>query len=188
MGYFRALYTVDIGRQLDKLFASTIVYGGERDNAMYLSFGPGQRPNGLHSYANGSVVSSTELFPLGHYPCVEECPPHGIGYLVEITFTPERNSDSTLLCITLPSRHIPLKNEAPFEQPTSSFSWTHEDRVIVAYPVSGTVSVRFVISEIPANRSLENYEISDLFRTPASTPVKRSVEFNLGILKFKFEV
>ncbi len=187
MGYFSALYTVDIVKHLDKIITSTIVYGEERDRPMYLSFGPGTRPSGLHSYADGSVASTTKLHPLGHYPCIEECPPLSAGHLVEIAFTPERISDSTLVCITLPPKHVPMKGQSPFEQPVSSFSWARGERIVVAYPVSGTVSIRFAITEIPADRSLESYEINDLFRTPQSTPTKRSVEINLGILKLKFE-
>jgi len=71
MGYFANLYLVEARATADAIEVSTSVFGAEIGPVAYFSWGAGNRPPGMHEYANGTIFSDAELTLLPSYPSVE---------------------------------------------------------------------------------------------------------------------
>jgi hypothetical protein len=59
------------------------------------------------------------------------------------------------------------------------------ERLIATYPVIGRADIRFWISRLPADESLDDYDITQLFHPEAKQGLKAEFEFNLGFFKVK---
>ena len=189
MGYFAHLYVIDCSADQDGVTLVTNIFGSELAPTTYFSWGVGQRPPGMYEYADGTVVSETQLRLLPGYPLVERCGIAALGdsdhCLIEASFEPRSSSDPVLYHLLLPSRFVPSRARQPFVQPVAPSVSRLRERLIATYPVVGSADIRFWISRLPADESLENYAITQLFHPEAKQGLRAEFEFNLGFCKIK---
>jgi hypothetical protein len=185
MGYFANLYLVEVEATEEQIKTRTSVYGSEIGPRAYFSFGEGQRPPGLYSYAAGAIVSDVELKLLPPYPVVEVESENPDTCLFEAGFTPRDQQDPVMFHFVLPERFIPRRDREPFEQPRAPFVSRAGDRLRATYAVVGAADFRFHIERLEEGGTLDSYDIVKLFHPEGAKSTKVGVEFNFGILKFK---
>jgi hypothetical protein len=185
MGYFANLYVLEANANGADIATRTTIYGNEIGAAAYFCWGPGERPNQLHSYANGTMLCDTELKSLPGYP-LEERSENSTEFLIEANFQPRRADDPVLFHLILPKRFIPRRDMKPLEQPNKPFLYTTDDRIVATYPSVGTTAIRFWITRIGEQESLADYDLHKLLHPDEERPTKIGFEFNLGIFKLKY--
>jgi hypothetical protein len=185
MGFFANLYIAEIEAIDGRVQTRTSVYGSEIGPRAYFSFGEGQRPPGLYSYANGAIVSDVELKLLPPYPLIEVESEDPDIRLFEAGFTPRDQQDPVMFHFVLPERFIPRRDREPFEQPRAPFVSRVGDRLCATYAVVGAANFRFHIERLEEGRTLDSYDPVKLFHPEGAKSTKVGIEFNFGILKFK---
>jgi hypothetical protein len=187
MGYFANLYVIDASATDEGVTTTTTTYGA--DVKPHFSWGIGERPPGFFSYADGTVVSDTDMTVLPGYPRIERCSPKwGTDRdrcLIEGSFQPRQHDDPVIFHLMLPGGFVPRPDMKPFKQPSTPFVFRFNDRVVATYPVVGPAEVRFWITRLQDDMSLDDYDSERLFHPDQSKPLKAEVEFNVGILKLK---
>ncbi len=186
MGYFANLYIVEVDVADGVIKARTTIYGNWVNKDSYVCWGPGERPSGLHSYANGTVCSDVELKLLPGYPMIETVGTSPDEALIQANFRPKGEKDAVLFHFVLPERFIPRGDLQPLDQPTEPFVYPAGERIVVTYPVEGRATVRFRISRIENHESLADFQYEKLLHSEAGRSLKVGVELNLGLFKLKF--
>lgn len=185
MGYFANLYTVETTAHEDYVEVETSVYGGEAGERMYFSWGAGHRPGNLYSYAHGTLFSSKPLNLLPGYPLVERYTDTD-SFLLEAAFTPMHRDDPVLLHVILPENYVPGRDRSPLIQPCDPFVHIHQGRMVITYPASGAVTLRFWVNRIREDESLSDYDENKVLTPVAARSIKPEFEINLGVFKVKF--
>jgi hypothetical protein len=185
MGYFGHLYLVEVNAHGDAIEVATSVLGAEIGQTPYFCWGVGDRPPGLHAYAENTAFSDRPLRPLPGYPLVEKYGPDESRILLEASFTPKHADDPVLFHFLLPDRFVPRRDQAPLIQPTPPFVCVVENRLTATYPVVGAAEIRFWIARLEAEDSLENYDVAQILHPAEKRATKVELEFNLGIFKVK---
>lgn len=187
MGYFANLYVAELTAKPDDVETRTLIYGREIGGRAYFSVGEGERPPGLHSYANGTVFSDVELRLLPGYPLIQREGDDSETCLFEANFTPRQGDDPVMFHFLLPERFIPRRDKKPLDQPTIPFVSRVGDRLSATYPVIGPGTFRFWVEQLRTARSLDEYDLQKLFHPDEVRSVKWGFEFNLGFFKAKVE-
>ena len=118
MDYFVYLYVGDLFVDADGIKSYITVYKSKQVERAYLSCGAGQRPAGLHPYANGTIFSDVELKPLPSYLQISQASTDPDRYLFRAHFTPETEGHPVLFHFLLPHSFVPRRNLRPLEQPS----------------------------------------------------------------------
>jgi hypothetical protein len=186
MGYFGHLYLVEVNDHGSTVKVTTSVLGADiHHGTAYFSWGAGDRPEGLHSYAEGTVFSDQALQLLPGYPLVESYDQAENRVLLEATFNPKHSDNPVLFHFSLPDRFVPRPNEDPLDQPSPPFVCRSKSRLTATYPVVGPATIRFWIARMDAEDSLDNYRLGKLLHPAEKRATRVEVEFNLGIFKLK---
>jgi hypothetical protein len=93
MGYFANLYLIEIFTRQNSAIVETTIYGGHIEPRAYFSWGPGERTEGLQSYAHETLFSDTQLGKLPGYPMQEQYPADE-PFLLDASFNERSDSIS----------------------------------------------------------------------------------------------
>jgi len=187
MGYFANLYLVEVSTAGDLANVSTMIYGRGIGARAYFSWGPGDRPEGLHPYGHGTLFCDIQLTLLKGYPLIERYPASE-PFLLDASFTPRENSDPVVFHIILNESYVPMRNRNPFIQPSQPCAYRQQERIIITYPVVGSAGIRFWISRIKDNESLDDYDLTKIVQPEVRDPGKFKFKFNLGVFGVEREM
>jgi hypothetical protein len=185
MGYFANLYVIDITATSELIEYETSIYGADIEPRAYFTWGRGERPAGLFSYAHDTIFSDQELKLMPGYPLRERQAGEPERLRVEASFNPRAHDDPVLFHILLPERFVPRRDLDTLVQPGKPYIDVQQDRVIVTYPVVGPGEVRFSASQLEPGDSLNNFDLVKVLEPEERNPLKAEVEFNLGVFKLK---
>jgi hypothetical protein len=187
MGYFAYAYIVDAYESdVDFLLTRSIytVDLGNPGQRVLFSWDQGERPEGMHAYANGALFCSNRLSLLPGYPLTKRLR-HDGQYLIDEGFTPDTGNGSVLYHLTLPARFVPCPDR-PLTNPSQPNVTLRGDRLSVAYATQGDGAIRFWVRRLQERESFADFDLDRILEIPASRSSKFEVEINLGVLKFKF--
>lgn len=185
MGYFANLYIVEVSASETTAQMRTTIYGNDIGPVAYFCWGPGDRPEGLHSYAGGTVFCDSELKLLPGYPLDETFDDANQG-LISANFTPRHRDDPVLFHFVLPERFIPRRDMKPLEQPVRPFVYTADQRIVATYPVIGAGRIQFWVTRLKQTETISDYEVHKFLHPEEEHPLKMGFEFNVGVFKLKF--
>jgi hypothetical protein len=187
MGYFAYAYIVDVVEtDVDVLLTRSIYgvgHGIPGDRALF-SWDRGERPEGMHAYANGALFCSNQLSLLPGYPFTRRMR-HDEQYLMDEGFAPQADHESVLYHLTLPAHFVPCPDR-PLMNPSQPNVSLRGDRLSVTYGTQGDAAIKFWIRRLQPSESLTDFDLDRVLEIPASRSSKVEVEVNLGIFKFKF--
>jgi hypothetical protein len=188
MGYFAYAYIVDVVEtDVDLLLTRSIYTVDLRDpgHRALFSWDQGERPEGMHAYANGALLCSNRLSLLPGYPFTRRMR-HGDDYLIDEGFAPQADTESVLYHLTLPAHFVPCPDR-PLTNPSEPNISRSDDRLSVTYAVQGSAAIKFWIRRLQPRESMEDFDLDRVLQVPVSRWTKVEAEVNiLGILKFKF--
>lgn len=190
MGYFGCAYVVECSADPDGITLTTTVLSPQGGKKVLFFWSEGQRPEGLHSYASGSLLCSARLFALPGYPSTERRG-GAVGesadlVLVEESFQAQQNDEPVIFHFLLPPRFVPRSNRQPLVTPSRSSVVQRGDRLSATFVAKGAADVAFWMARLEANESLDDYDLTRLFDKPSVRSTKASMEINLGIVKVSF--
>jgi hypothetical protein len=165
----RSIYTVDLRNA---------------DHRALFSWDQGERPEGMHAYANGALLCSSKLSLLPGYPFTRLLR-RAEEYFIDEGFVPKADNESILYHLTLPAHFVPCPDR-PLTNPSQPNVSRREDRLSVTYGTQGDTAIKFWIRRLQPRESLADFELDRVLEIPASRSSKVEVEVNLGIFKFKF--
>ena len=189
MGYFDAAYVVEMEDTEDGVAITRTHYGTGTGGRILFFWSERNRPEGLHSFANGSLMCSEELFPTAGYPSTDI---HGSGHgesrdtvLVDEDFSGWSDDSLFLFHFLLPARFVPCPDRLPLDVPSEpSVIIRSGERLSATFIARGTARLRFWMRRLSSRESLQDYELDRLFNKPVAMETKATMEINLGILKF----
>jgi len=170
----------------------TSIWGGDSGNIPYYSWMRGERDKGLYPYANNTIFSDTQLHLFKGYPVKEnqafgEKTSRGsLSFLIESQFTPGIIDATTVCHITLPKGFIPRRDMKPLVQPYPPYAKLQNGRFILTWPITGAFDIRFCITPLMKDESLEDFDQNSILCPLDKSSPKIGVEVNLGVIKFKF--
>ena len=187
MGFFTYAYILDASEDGAGLHLSRSIYTSRLRPAgrSLFSWDVGERPPGMHAYANGTLFSSDALELLPGYPLMRTISSdEGTdSLLIEEGFLPSDQSAPVLFHLLLPERYVPRPNREPLQQPSQPNVLLLGDRLLISYasPVAG--EIRFWIEKLQNNERMTDFDLTRILKAPSSSVVKASVELNFGIIK-----
>lgn len=187
MGYFSYAYVVECSANPDGVTLTTTVLRAPGDKGALFLWSDGQRPEGLYSYAGGSLFCDVPLFVLPGYPRSEHRG-KGVGesadlILIEDGFRAQQDNEPVIFHFILPPRFVPRPDLKPLVTPSRSTLVQRGDRLSVTFVAKGAADVIFWVSRIRPNESFNDYDLTRLFDKPSVRSAKFSVEINFGIVK-----
>lgn len=190
MGYFGCAYVVECSANPDGVTLTTTVLSAPGGGRVLFLWSEGQRPEGLHPYASGSLLCNVPLSALPGYPCNEHRG-KGVGesadlILVEEGFRAQQDDEPVIFHFLLPPRFVPRRDRKPLVTPSRSSVVQRGDRLSATFVAKGAADVVFWISRLRANESFNDYDLTRLFDEPSVRSAKASMEINLGIVKVSF--
>jgi hypothetical protein len=187
MGYYAYAYIVDAYESdVDFLLTRsiyTVDLGNPGQRALF-SWDQGERPEGMHAYANGALFCSNRLSLLPGYPFTKRLR-RDDQYSIDEGFAPDGNG-SVLYHLTLPARFVPCPHRQPLTNPSQPNVTLRGNRLSVAYGTQGDGAVKFLVRRLQERESFADFDLDRILEVPASRSSKFEVEVNFGILKFKF--
>ena len=189
MGYFDAAYIVEMEDTKDGVALTRTHYGTGTGERILFFWSERNRPEGLYSFASGSLMCSSELFPTGGYPSTDI---HGNGrgesrdtVLIDEDFSGWNDTSLFLFHFLLPPRFVPCPDRTPLDVPSEpSVIIRSGERLSATFIARGTARLRFWMRRLSPKETLEDYELERLFNKPVAMETKATMEINLGILKF----
>jgi hypothetical protein len=187
MGYFSYAYVVEGSADDQGVTLSTSIYAEHLDHPVFFSWAEGSRSPGLHSYADGTLYSDTKLSQVPGYPRTER---RGNGpgedsnlVLIEESFTPREASEPVLFHFVLPSHFVPRPDITPLVTPSAPSVIRRGDVLTATFVAKGGGDVRFWLSRLTNDETLDDYDLDRIFNAPISKNAKVTFELNLGIVK-----
>jgi hypothetical protein len=187
MGYFAYAYVVEGSADNEGVTLSTSLYAGPVDRPTFFSWGEGDRSQGLHAYAGGTLYSEADLSVLRGYPRTQRLgdrPGENPNLvLIDEAFTPFSEAEPVLFHFVLPPRFVPSRNRTPMAVPKDSWICRHGDLLTTTFVTKGGGKVCFWISRLQDGEQFDDYDLNSLFNAPSTKAAKVSFELNLGIVK-----
>jgi hypothetical protein len=191
MGYFDAAYVVVMEETKDGVALTRTHYATSSREKILFFWSEGTRPIGLKSYADNTLLCSSELSVTPGYPSKEIL---GKGpressdqFLVDEDFSSWSDSSLFIFHFLLPSRYVPCPDRIPLDIPSEpSLTIRSGERLSATFIVKGTARLRFWARKLENSESLEDFEIDRLFNKPIAPETKATMEVNLGLVKFTF--
>ena len=191
MGYFANLYIIEayeINKNEIKIITS--IYEGDSGKIPYFSWIQSEKSNLCYSYANNTIYCNMRLNLLEGYPVSERqilgSMTEYSSILINAQFTPKKHKSPTVCHILLPEGYLPRRDLKPLLQPNTPFVNIINNRVILTWPIEGAFHIEFCIVPLSKDDVLNDYDRSKILRISDEFSRKFGVEFNLGIIKFKF--
>lgn len=189
MGYFGNLYLVEVYKEDALTKVKTTIYGGNLDGqTAYFSWGEGNRPkNQLYGFAGNTIFTDTQLIQLNGYPAIEEYD-SSKEFLLDASFSPKDPvNDPVVFHLVFDKYYVPKRDGKIFEQPSKPSISKKGDKLVITYPVIGKAEIRFPVTPIPNNQSLNDYDLETLVRPDAIKGSKRTIGINLYFFKFEWQ-
>jgi hypothetical protein len=185
LGYFAYAYIVEAVEDESGLAITRSIYREHLDRRALFSWDEGERPPGMHEYADGTLFCSEQLNLLPGYPLRQRLSnDNGTPlFLMEEGFSPEYKEEPILFHILLPTRYVPRPNLTPLQQPSTPSIIKREDRLVVSYAVQGGGDIRVWIGRMAEGDGFGSYDLNRVLQAPSSTSAKVTFELNLGIVK-----
>jgi hypothetical protein len=187
LGFFANAYVVEVIEDDTGLSLSRTIYEVDlnKPSRALFSWDCGERPTGMHSYADGTLFCSKELRMLPGYPFRWHAK-RDDEYLIEEGFLPEQKEDPVLFHLLLPHRFVPCPDR-PLEQPSKPNVARWGDRLIVSYGVFGRADIRFWIRRIADGEGFKDYDLTRVLEATPSRSIKMEIEVGIpGVFKMKF--
>jgi hypothetical protein len=169
MGYFAYAYVVDAVEDNVGLTVSRWVYEVEdetQEGLALFSWDQGERPPGMHSYADGSLLCAKRLRPLQGYPLIRHFN-RANEYQVEEGFLPQGKEAPVLFHLLLPTRFVP-RPDRPLEQPTKPNVARFGDRLVISYGIRGGADIRFWIRRMEAGEDFDTHGLDHVLERSTS--------------------
>lgn len=188
MGYFAYAYIVDVVESdVDVLLTRSIYTVDLRnpDNRALFSWDMGERPAGMHAYANGALFCTNQLSILPGYPLTRRLR-RDEQYFIDESFAPQADNESVLYHLTLPAHFVPCPDR-PLTNPSQPNVSRRGNRLSVTYGTQGDAAIKFWIRRLQPGESLADFDLDRVLEIPVSRSFKVELEVGLpGFFKFKF--
>lgn len=187
MGFFSYAYVIE-GTEHERAVRLTITAYSTGGPALF-SWGPGTRPVGLTSIADGTLFSAKPLHSLPGYPRIDErSDPSGAQLdevYIEENFSTGHRKEPVLFHVILPPRFVIRRNRTPFTLKPEANIALKNDRLFFTWPTIGAGDLRFWIARLAATESFDQFDLGSLLTAPTNSKTKLAFELNFGIAKIK---
>jgi hypothetical protein len=148
------------------------------------SWGPGSRPPGLETLADGTLFCSQRPQLLPGYPRTDQRDGgKDDSFYIEESFFAQRRDEPVLFHVVLPPRFVIRPDRTPFTLTKNANISTTDDRLFFTLPAVGGADLRFWIARMANDSSFDDYELDRLLCAPEEKPLKVKFELNFGIAK-----
>jgi hypothetical protein len=191
MGYFGCAYIVE-GEVADNgvILTKTVLTPGFNQGKALFSWSEGERPPGLFSYADGTLLCTSELVILPGYPATKRAASQAGEnenlVLIEEDFRPQSENEPVIFHFLLPSGFVPCRDRQPLITPSRPSIIARGERLSVTFVATGAADVRFWIRRLDRTEKLADFDLTLLFDKPPERTAKATLEINLGLVKFSF--
>jgi len=187
VGFFSYAYVIE-GTEQDTEIQLSITAFKTGGPALF-SWGPGTRPSGLTSVADGTLYCAEPLEPLRGYPRIDvrsDTSGERLDELqIEESFFAHSREEPVLFHVILPPRFVIQPNRLPFTlKPEANIS-IRDDRLFFTWPTVGGGDLRFWIARLAERDSFDTFDLGRLLVAPVNSKPKLAFELNFGIAKIK---
>lgn len=185
MGFFSYAYVINGTESKDCITLSITAF--KATGPALFSWGPGTRPPGLASIADGTLFCAEQLQMLPGYPRLDHRTANGGASLnklcIEESFSPMKPQEPVLFHVILPPRFVIKPDLTPFTLDSNAKIAVSGDRLFFAWPKVGGGDLKFWIVRLPEKESFADYDLNRLVIAPGNGMPKVSFELNLGVAK-----